>query len=63
MYILYKRHDLDDHETIVGVFDNKELVIKTMNELFEKDNHCYSVMYYELNQINSGKVIAFINVE
>jgi len=34
VYILYKRHNLDDHEKIIGIFEYKNNVIKLMNELF-----------------------------
>ena len=60
MYILFKRHPLDDNEKIIGVFDDKDKVLKLMNELFQNDNYCYSVMYYSLNDIGSGHTIAYI---
>lgn len=60
MYILKKRHPLDDNEKIIGVFDDKDKVLKLMNELFESDGHCYLVKYYPLNDLDSGKTIAYI---
>lgn len=60
MYILFKRYPLYDNEKIIGVFDNKDKVLKLMNELFQNDNYCYSVMYYSLNDVSCGHTIAYI---
>jgi hypothetical protein len=63
MYILFKRHPLEDNEKIIGIFDNKDIVFDYMNKLYEKDYYCYSIMYYPLNEINNGKVIYYISEE
>ena len=60
MYILSKRHPLDDNEKIIGVFQDKDMVLKIMNELFQNDNYCYSVVYYPLNELNIGVKVACI---
>lgn len=60
MYILFKRHNLDDNERIIGVFDDKEIALKKMNELFSQGHHCYSVVYYPLNELNIGVKVACI---
>jgi len=63
MYILFKRHPLDDIEKIIGIFNNKELALKNMNALFEQDGYCYSITYYPLNELNNGNTIAYITSE
>lgn len=58
IYVLFKRHNLEDNEKIIGIYEDKEYVIKIMNELFEKNkNFCYTVKLYSLNEINEGKII------
>jgi len=60
MYILLRRHPLEDDDKIIGVFDDKNVALNHMNKLYEKDYYCYTVMYYELNNINTGKIISYI---
>lgn len=64
MYILLKRHNLDDNEKIIGIYDNKNIVIKIMNELYRKNkDFCYVVTYYNLNELDDGKIIAYLTVD
>lgn len=61
LYVLYKRHNLDDNEKIIGIYQDKDNVIKIMNELFEKNkNYCYSIKFYPLNELNDGKLIKYL---
>jgi hypothetical protein len=61
VYVLLKRHDFDDHEEIIGIYEDENKVLKIMNELFEKNkNYCYSVKFYPLNELNDGKLIKYL---
>jgi len=61
MYVLYKRHNLDDNEKIIGIYQDKNKVIKIMTELFEKNkNYCYYIMDYKLNELSDGKLIEYL---
>jgi hypothetical protein len=60
MYILLKRHPLEDDDKIIGVFDDKNIALSYMNNLYEKDFYCYTVMYYPLNNIDTGKIVSYI---
>lgn len=60
MYILLRRHLLEDDENVMGIFADKNIAINKMNELFEIDNQCYLVIFYELNKICNGKLVSYI---